>query len=92
MSERPDDRVENQVEILADVFGEEAEHEVAVLLKELVLPSISTVGGLVAEMLAAVEFHGDVRVRAEQVDLQARPFIERERKPVVDREAAAGFR
>lgn len=47
MGESPDDRVGHHVEIPADVFGEQAEHEVAVLLRELVLPSISTVGDLV---------------------------------------------
>jgi hypothetical protein len=43
-SEHPQDRVEDCVQFLANILGEKAQHDVAVLLEELVLASIATIG------------------------------------------------
>jgi hypothetical protein len=47
-------------EVLPDVLGKEAEHQVAVFLKQNILAAISPVGVDAAQMLAAVQFDGDV--------------------------------
>jgi hypothetical protein len=55
--------VQHQIQLLADVFGEEPQDEVAVLLKELVLSSVAAVGGRIRGVLRAVEVYRDARIR-----------------------------
>ena len=38
------DRIQHHVEILAHIFGEEAQHEITILLQQLVLAPVATVG------------------------------------------------
>ena len=87
----PQDRVEHHVEFLADVFGEEAQHEISVLLKQLIFAPIAAIGDWIGEMLGAVELHRDTRVGAQQVDFQTRQPVERDRQRMVDGKAALGF-
>jgi hypothetical protein len=44
------------IEILADVFGKEAEDQITVLLKQSIFATITPVGVRVAQMLAAIQF------------------------------------
>jgi hypothetical protein len=52
-------RIQHQIQLLADVFGEEPQDEVAVLLKELILSPVAAVGGRIREVLRAIEFYRD---------------------------------
>jgi hypothetical protein len=54
-SEHPQDRIEHGIQFLAYVLGQKAQHEVAMLLQQLVLPSIATIGNRIRDA-AAVEF------------------------------------
>lgn len=54
--------VQHQVQVLANVFGEEPQDEVAVLLQELILPSVAAVGDRIREVLRAIEFYRDPRI------------------------------
>jgi len=50
-SKRSQDPIEHGIEIFRDVFGENTEHEVAALLKQLVLASIATIRDWVRQMV-----------------------------------------
>ncbi len=62
--------------MLADIFGKESEDQIAVLLKQGIFTTISPVGVCVTQMLATVQFDGDSRWRAKQINLHATPAIE----------------
>jgi hypothetical protein len=49
-------------EFFADIFGQEAQDEEAVLVKQLILSPVSAVCHRIREMLRAIEFHRDARV------------------------------
>ena len=48
--------VENRIEFLGEVLGEKTEHQLSVLLQELVFAPIATVRDRVCQMLPAVHF------------------------------------
>ena len=56
-SEHAQDRIEHGIQFLAYVFGEEAENEVAILLKQSIFPSVTAVGHGIGEMLSAIDPH-----------------------------------
>ena len=64
------------IEVLADVFGEKPENQIAALLKQGVFTTISSIGVRVAQMLATVQFDGDSGRRTKQINLHATPAIE----------------
>jgi hypothetical protein len=64
----------------ADVFCQEAEGPISMLLQQSILATISPVRFRVAQVLPAVKFDGDVRRLAKQVDFHAAPAIERNRQ------------
>jgi hypothetical protein len=70
-SKHPQDRIEHGIQVLAYVLGKKAQHEVAVLLQQLVLPSVATVRDRIREVLSAIKFDGYTRVGAQQVDFKA---------------------
>ncbi len=72
-------RVQHQIQLLADVFGEEPQDEVAVLLKELILSPVAAVGGRIREVLRAIEFYRDACILTEQVNFERPKSIERDR-------------
>jgi hypothetical protein len=57
-SEHPHNRIEHGIQFLAYVLRKKAQHEVAVLLQQLVLPSIATVRDRIRVVLSAIEFDG----------------------------------
>ncbi len=54
-----EDGVEGGVEILSEIFGEEAEDEAAVLLEQHVFAAVAAVGFRVGEVLRTVYLDGD---------------------------------
>jgi hypothetical protein len=70
------DRVQHEIEILAHIFGEKAQHEIAVLLEQLVLTAISPVGIGTFQVLRAIQFDHDARISAQQVDFHSTPIVE----------------
>ena len=86
MAQRAENRVQHRVQVPADVLGKKPQHEIAVLLKQLVLASVAPVRDRVGEMLRAIQFHCHARVRTEQVDFQAPRAIERNRQLRIDGE------
>ena len=91
MAERSQDRVEHHVQFLADVFSKEPQHQITVLLKQLILAPVAAVRDRVREMLRAVQFDRHARVGAEQVDFQAPRTVEWDRQRHVDVEPTPGF-
>ena len=85
-SEHPQNRVEYGVQFFAHILGKKAQHEIAVLLQQLVLPPIATIRDRIREVLSAVEFDGYARVGAQQVDLKCSEAVERDRQRHVDAE------
>ena len=79
LCKHPQDRIEHRIQFLAHVLGKEAQHEVAVLLKQLVLASVATIGDRIRKVLSAVEFDGYAGVGAEQVDFKCSEAVERDR-------------
>ena len=75
----PQDRIEHGIQFLAYVLGKKAQHEVAVLLQQLVLPSVATVRDRIREVLSAIEFDRQTRVSAQQVDFECSEAVERNR-------------
>ena len=63
-AERTQHRIEHEVEVLADVLCQKAQHEVVVLLEELVLAPIPAVRHGVREVLGAVQLDSDARIGA----------------------------
>jgi hypothetical protein len=63
-AQRPQDRIEHHLQLPADIFRKEPQHQIAVLLQQTILPPVATIRNGVAEMLAAIELHGHSRVRA----------------------------
>ena len=58
------DRVKHHIEILADIFDEEAQHEVVVLLEQLILTAVSTIGIGTFQVLRAIQFDHYARIGA----------------------------
>ena len=69
-AQRPQDRVEDRVQIPADVVGQEPQDEVAVLLKQLILSTVPSICDGIRQMLRTIQFQGEARVRAEEIDFQ----------------------
>jgi hypothetical protein len=90
-SKHPQDRIEHSVQVLAYVLGKQAQHEVAVLLQQLVLPPVATIRDRVREVLSAIEFDRQTRVSAQQVDFECSEAVERNRQRHVDTEASIGL-
>src|SRR6266568_2065604 len=67
------DRVQHHVEVLAHIFGEEAQHEVAVLLEQLILTAVSTIGIGTFQVLRAIQFDHHTRMSTQQVDFHSTP-------------------
>lgn len=60
------DGVEDGVQIPADVFGQEAEDEVAVLLQHPVLSTVPSIGGRIRQVLRAIHTLSVSGVRRER--------------------------
>ena len=58
VAERSQDRIEHRVQFPADIFSKKTQHQVTVLLQQLIFPAIATVRNRVREMLRAVQLHG----------------------------------
>jgi hypothetical protein len=64
LCKHPQDGIQHGIQFLAYVLGKKAQHEVAVLLQQLVLPPIATIRDRIREVLSAIEFDGHARVGA----------------------------
>src|SRR5262245_48028381 len=83
-SKYPQNHIEHGVQILADVLSKKAQHEVAVLLKQLVLPPVTTIRDRITEVLSAIEFDGYTRVGAQQIDFKRTEAVEWDRQRHVE--------
>jgi hypothetical protein len=70
-SERPQDRIQHQVQFLSRVLRKKAQYEVAVLLEQLILAPVTAVGDRIREMLGTIQLHRDTGIRAQKVDFQS---------------------
>ena len=81
-------RIQNAIEILADILCKKSQNEIAVLLQQPVFPAIAPVGFWIGEMLRAIEFHDDTQKIIEEVDFHLTLAIERNRHPNVQLKTA----
>src|SRR4030095_11461389 len=88
----PQDRIEHSIQVLAYVLGKKAQHEVAVLLQQLVLPPVTTICGRIREVLSAIEFDCQTRISARQAACECSEAAERERQRPVETNASIGLR
>ena len=63
--QRTEDCVEDHVELLVDIFDEEPQDEVAVLLEQKIFAAVTAVGVGTVKMLGTVEFDGNSPVGAQ---------------------------
>lgn len=78
MAQRAEYGVQHRVQIPAEVFGQKPQHEIAALLKQLVLASVAPVRDAVGEMLRTIQLHGHASVCTEEIDLQVAGTIKRD--------------
>src|SRR5262245_20140753 len=90
-SKHSQNRIEHGIQVFAYVLGKEAQHEVAVLLQQLVLPPIATVRNRIRKVLSTIEFDCQTRVSAQQVDFERSQAVERNWQHHVDAEASTGL-
>jgi len=55
------------IETLADILGQEPQHEIAVLLKQGVFTPISTIGLRIDQVLQSVQFYSQARIGIQQI-------------------------
>ena len=76
--EGPEDRIQNIVEALADVLGEEPQYKIAILLQQHVFTPIAAIGLGIAQMLATVELDRQALGIAEQIDFHSALTVKRD--------------
>src|ERR1700731_3261292 len=92
MRQRPNNRIQNLIEALANIFAEEPQDMITVLLEQSVFTPITPVRVGVVEVLTAIQFDGYVRVRTQQVHFHSAPTVERNRQFCIEPEATSRFR
>ena len=60
----PLDRIKHGIEVLAYILSEEAQHEITVLLQQLILAAVSAISLCAGKMLRAVQFDRNTQVTA----------------------------
>ncbi len=60
--------IQYSIEVLPDIFGQETQHEAAVFLQESIFPPVTPVSVGVSQMLWTIQFNGQVRFRAIEVN------------------------
>ena len=91
MADDPKNGVQDLLKALPDVLRQEPQHEVAVLLQQLVLPAVTAIRLGVSQVLASIELHSNAGIRAQQVDLQAPLLVERNHHGLVEHEPPLGL-
>ena len=71
MTQRPQNCVEHQVQLLAHVFSKEPQHQVAALLQQLILAPVAAVRDRIREMLRAIQFHRHTGIGAHEIDFES---------------------
>ena len=84
MGKRPQNRVENGVEIPADIFGEESQYEVAVFLQQRVFVSVASVGLGIRQVLRSVNFDHKTGFRTQEIDIHPTAGTEPNGQRLVD--------
>ena len=76
MAQRPQNSIEYRIQVPGHVLGQKAEHQIAVLLEQLVLAPVASVGQRIRQMLWTIDFNDESRRRAQQIDFHARKTVE----------------
>ena len=63
------DCIQDLIEVLADVFRQEAQHEIALLLQEVVLVPVQAVSLGIGQVVRTIQLNRQARLGAEQVHL-----------------------
>ncbi len=92
VAQRPKNGVEDRVQLLSNIFGQEPQDQEAVLLQQLILAPVTTVRGRIREMLPAVQLHGQTGLRAQQVHFETSRAVERDRQRHVEAKTTPGLR
>ena len=88
VSQRALDGVQDIIQVLAEVFGQEAEHEISMFLERGVLAPVATVSLGISQMLSAIQFDHQASSLAEQIHFHSALCIERDGELRIQAEAA----
>jgi hypothetical protein len=92
VSKRSQDCIEHHIQLLAHILSKKSQYEVAVLLKQSILPSVATIRCGIREMLRAIQFYCYARIGTQQVDFKCSEAVERDRQRHVEAETCLGLR
>ena len=91
VAQRAQNRVEHKVQFLTHVLGKEAQHQITVLLQQLIFAPVAAVRDRIREMLGAIQLHRHAGVPAQQIDFETSHTVERDRQRHIDAETAFGL-
>jgi len=86
------DRVEHNVQMLTEVRGEKTQYEMPVRLQRRILATVAPPGGLVAQVLVAINFDDQSRRRIQQIHLHFAVLVKGDWQPGVEPEYAGEVR
>ena len=86
------DGIEDVIEVLAEVFGEEAEDEIPMLLERGILATVATIGGGISQMLTAIQFDDETEFLPEEINFHSALCIKGDGELGVQAEEAGGAR
>ena len=73
--EGAENTIQHVVQLLADIFCQKTQHKIAALLKQGILAAITAVGIRVGEVLRAIQFDRQTRLRIQQVNFHLPAFV-----------------
>ena len=92
MGQSTQNRIKDGVEVFAQIFGQETQDIIIMLLQQLILAAVASVGVGIGKMLSAVQFDGQSRTAAEQIHFHSTPAIKGNRQFGIQPESSGGFR
>lgn len=91
MRQDPKNRVEDTVQMLANILCEESQNKIAVFLQQSVFPTVAPIGVRIIQMLGTIQFDGQPCICTKQIHLHRAPLAEWNLQFCVEVESTAGL-
>lgn len=88
MGQRPEDCIEDAVEILANVLCKKSQDEVAVLLEKRILVSVTSISCNIGQMLRSVQLDHKQGFGTNEIHLHLAALVELNRELLIQSEPA----
>jgi hypothetical protein len=75
--------VQDQVEVLSNIFRQEPQHHVTVPLEKRILPTVSAVSICIRQVLGAIQLNRKPFLRGKKINFHFAAFIKGDRQPLV---------